>query len=156
MEQLSNAIIQAIVSQGGYTISSRNVDNDSIDNTICSRNGKRPQIDFQLKTTYSPEFIEKGEKLSFSLSLKNYNDLRIETINPRILIVIILPKDCKKWIEYEPEKIILHSSTYWVSILGQEEKGNTDKVTIHIPKKNIFNTDQLEILFNKIQNGEKI
>lgn len=156
MEQISKAIIQAIASQGGYSISSRNVDNDSIDNTICSRAGKRPQIDFQLKSTYTPQFIEKGNSLSFSLSIKNYNDLRIETINPRILIVTILPKNIEEWIEYDIDKIILFSSTYWISILGFEEKNDNKDVTIHIPKSNIFNKEQLDLLFKKLHEDEKI
>lgn len=156
MEQISKAIIHAIASQEGHEVSFRGTDIDSIDNSIHSIEGKRPQIDFQLKSTSSPVFIEKGKTLSFSLSMKNYNDLRIETINPRIIIVVILPKDINNWMEYDINKIILYSSSYWVSIQGHEEKSNTNEVTIHIPKTNVFNSNQLKILFNKIHKGEQI
>ena len=159
MEQLSKAIIHAIASQEGHEVSFRGTDIDSIDNSIHSIEGKRPQIDFQLKSTSSPNYIHDNQTISLRIPIKNYNDLRIETINPRIIIVVILPIDINNWMEYDIDKIILYSSSYWVSILGHEEKNNADKdgkVTIHIPKTNILNSNQLKILFNKIHKGEQI
>ena len=35
---------------------------------------------------------------SFPLPVKNYDDLRLEAINPRILIVLVMPDSIDEWI----------------------------------------------------------
>lgn len=50
-------------------------------------------VDVQLKATAS-NAVEKEEHLSYSLPIKNYNDLRsLATTAPQLLVVLFLPAD---------------------------------------------------------------
>ena len=62
-----------------------------------SRIGKRPRIEFQLKAT--SQDVLKADHVAFPLPIKNYDDLRVETITARILIVLVMPENEIEWLE---------------------------------------------------------
>jgi hypothetical protein len=59
------------------------VDDDSVDGVIIGRRGKRPRIEFQAKA--SARNLLNKDHLVFPLPIKNYHDLRADTIIPAIL-----------------------------------------------------------------------
>ena len=79
-ELFSKAFVKALAAQSGLRSAEPDVDDDSIDVIIRGRGYptgiRNPQIDVQLKCTANDEGDE--DFLKFSLSLKNYNDLRGE------------------------------------------------------------------------------
>ncbi|KAB8316949.1 DUF4365 domain-containing protein [Tolypothrix campylonemoides VB511288] len=89
-EQLSNAYVRAIASVAGCSLYKPDVDDDNVDIGIASRGGTEPilspRLELQLKCT-SRDTLEESY-IKYPLKLKNYDNLRINTLVPRILVVV--------------------------------------------------------------------
>src|SRR5438034_11405107 len=91
MEALSRVYVSAIAARAGYTVGHAEPDRDSVDLFLNAGGAMRPQIGVQLKATATiPQDVAD---FSFPLPIKNYDDLRIATQSPRILIILALPAD---------------------------------------------------------------
>jgi hypothetical protein len=150
MEALSRAYVGAIAARAGYDVTRPEVDRDSVDLIVSAKGDMRPQINMQAKATTGVS--EEGEQFSFQLKIKNYNDLKIKTQVPRLLVVLALPNDDADWIHHSPERLLLRRCAYWKSLLGMPE---TDKgsIAIHIEKANIFDVPTLRALMEKSRSG---
>lgn len=158
-EQFSIAYIRAIVAVAGYALEEIIVDEDSVDCSITQRGNERtfPIIEslrVQLKCTYAHK--PNSEDLIYPLSVKNYNDLRRNCINPRVLVVLHIPKNFEEWIQQNENSITLNHLAYWKSIKGMPETQNKDSVSIKIPTTQVITIDTLRNLMNKLANGEEI
>ena len=159
MEQFSRAYLRALTSANGYQLDEPDVDYQSIDATIKSAtlidNAKIPDpaIDVQLKAT--TQDIDKGDHLTYKLSIKNYDDLRCDTRTQRILLLLIVPNNPDSWVIHG-EKTLLDAKCYYKTLTGEKESSNTACITIKIPKTNIFTKDVLHELMCKIANGEQL
>ena len=131
-EQFSRAAVYAIASTAGCAVSERNVDDDSVDLSLCSKMlSRRPSVDLQLKCTGQDILAETS--LRFSLSKKNYDDLRIEDLLvPRILLVVLVPPAIDQWLDQDEGRLMLRRCIYWHSLRGRVPISN-ETVTIHIP-----------------------
>lgn len=152
MEQFNKAYVHAIASAAGYTTAKPEIDDDSIDIFIRSRakHGPRkaPQIDAQLKAT--ADFNIVGNEFKFDLSPKNYDDLRDDdVITPRILIVMLVPRDALEWVTCDDDGITLQKRAYWLSLKGLKPKSNTTSIRVSLPTTNVFNISSLHELMNK-------
>lgn len=76
--RLSLAYIEAVAARAGYQVSEPRIDDDSVDGLLMGREGRRPRIEFQAKATARD--VVGPEHISFPLKIKNYNDLRAETL----------------------------------------------------------------------------
>ena len=153
-EQFSLAYIRAVAAQAGYQISRPELDNDSVDGTLIADFGRRPRIDFQAKAT--SQQIKRGDNIHFALKIKNYDDLRSETRTPRLLIVVLMPKEKSRWLTQTQEQLCLRYCGYWVSLEGHQEVSNTTSITVHIPLVNMFNVEQLDDLMTKAEIGQSL
>ena len=140
--RLSLACIEAVSSQAGYQVVEIKVDNDSVDGTFWGDFGRRPRVEFQAKATARD--LARNGVIHFPLPIKNYNDLRRDTFNPRILIIMLMPDDPDDWIEQTDEALCVRHGVYWTSILGAPESANTDSVTVYVPMANVLDSDQLD------------
>jgi Domain of unknown function (DUF4365) len=50
----------------------------------------------------------------------------------------------------------LRRCSYWTSLKGHPNKPNTQSVTVHIPKENVFNPVTLLAMMERIERGEAI
>jgi hypothetical protein len=149
-ELFSKAFVKALAAQSGFRSAEPDVDDDSIDVILRGRGYKtgirNPQIDIQLKCTAS----DKGndELLKFSLSLKNYNDLRErEVLCPRYLFVLIVPSNCDDWLIHQAESSTIKHCGYWFSLKGMQPVKNSSSVTLNIPKSNrLTSKSMLELM----------
>ena len=91
MERLSLSYIEAVASYAGFQVVEPKLDNDSVDGILIADIGRRPRIEFQAKAT--AQDIRTGDQINFPLSIKNYDDLRIDSITPRILVVLLMPDE---------------------------------------------------------------
>ena len=139
--RFSLSYIEAVASQAGFQVVETRVDRDSVDGVLIADFGRRPRIEFQAKAT-ARDVIGEGH-IRFPLPVKNYKDLRIEAINPRILIVLIMPKETHEWINQTSDELCLRHCAYWMSLKGQPETLNTSSVTVHVPMTNVLNRNQL-------------
>lgn len=157
MEQFSSAYVRAIASVVGCVISKPEYDEDSVDFSL-SRRGKHgyiysPNVDVQLKCSYSVP-VENGH-IKFPLSIKNYNELRsVNVSNPRILILVIIPRDIDQWLDHNEQRLVLHHCGYWTTLRGLPETNNTTSVTIDIPQNQTFSTFALKTIMDKVGNEE--
>jgi hypothetical protein len=159
-QQLSVAYVHGVAARAGYTCQAQNVDDDSVDvqigakgyvherSVICS-----PRIEIQLKATSSQKLTPSY--LSFPLILKNYQELRATTLIPRLLVVLVLPKNPAEWMETSEECMISRRCAYWVSLLKMPESSNTSKVSVRLPRSQQFNVEQLQRLMERVSRQER-
>ena len=150
-EQFSRAAVYAIASTAGCAVSERNVDDDSIDLTLCSKSlSRRPSIDLQLKC--SGQNLLTATTVAFSLGLKNYDDLRIEDVFvPRLLLVTIVPPTLEEWLVQSEDQLLLRRCVYWQNLRGLPPI-ETGTITIHVPRTNVFTPAVLTGMMNAIHN----
>lgn len=149
MEEFSRAYIAAVSAHAGFQISRPGVDDDSVDGIILSKQGKRPRIEFQVKSTGQNLF--RDENIAFPLSLKNYTDLRTETIIPRILIVVMMPDSETRWLEQSEETLCLRRCAYWMSLSGYGDRQNVSTVTVHLPRSQRFTSGGLVAMMARVE-----
>src|ERR1051325_6276991 len=118
-EQFSRAFVHAIATIAGFSISRPEVDDDSIDLTLSAKGGagtlRRPRLELQIKCTHVDEVDE--ENFVYDLNVKNYNDLRIETIVPRIVVIVVVPaEDCATWLKFSEHETMIWRTAYWRSL----------------------------------------
>ena len=153
-ERLSLVYVKALAARVGFTTSEPDLDRDSVDVSIHGGGPYRPSLDLQLKATtkLGPEL--NGYHSFSSLSIKNYNDLRVETQAPRLLVVLDLPQDESRWMTVTPEELILRRRAYWLSRQGKGAVSNRQTVTVHIPVGNLLNVESLKTLMGRSRKGE--
>ena len=66
---------------------------------------RRPALTLQLKATADLAEAQGGFR-RFRLTIKNDDDLRIETQTPRLLAVLDLPHDEAQWMTVTPEELV--------------------------------------------------
>lgn len=139
--------LRAIAAVAGYTVSVPESDYDSVDLIVRSRKGRRSQLDFQVKCT--TQIVPSGESLSFELSRKNYDDLRADTIAPRLLFVVLVPKDKEAWLRQNERRMHLRYCGFWFSLHGFDQRPNATSVTVQIPRSNLLTPATLQALMTR-------
>ena len=143
--------MQAVAACAGYHIVYPQVDDDSTDGQLQGREGMRPRLDFQLKSTGQP--VIRNSDLHFSLPIKNYNDLRTETIVPRILIIVLLPQNDTEWLGQTEEQLVMRKCAYWQSLSHEPDVENTATITVKVPRAQVFSVEQVRELMTQIALG---
>jgi hypothetical protein len=151
-EAISRAYVSAIVAGAGYVSSKTETDMEGIDLTVHAAGPTRPRIDIQLKATINLGNAVDGT-FRFPLKSRNYNLLREQTMVPRILVVLDLPKNENEWLSVSPEQLIMRRSAYWHSLSGEAETKNKETVTISIQCIRRFDVQALKALMEKARNG---
>ncbi len=154
MEQRSLVVIRAVAADAGFQVVIPETDVDSVDGVLVGSLGRRPRIEFQAKST-SRDVIRGGD-LRFPLPVKNYNELRIPSWTPRILIVTMMPDEPEGWLSQTEAELCLHSSVYWQSLSGMPERSNSESVTVSIPTANVFDRRQLAALMSRAEAGRRL
>lgn len=157
--ELSYAYLHGVAAQTGCgcQISERLSDNLAIDARITANGIFAPapsltvfDIYVQLKATTSPNYISNNRLLSFQLRKSQYDKMRSTTIgNQWILVLLVLPPAKEDWLKVSPTALSIKRCAYWVSLRGAAAPpdGPSDKLTIHVPKRNRFTVASLrEIL----------
>ncbi len=154
MEQRSLAVIRAVAADAGYQVVTPEPDVDSVDGVLMASFGRRPRIEFQAKSTARDIILAQG--MRFPLPIKNYNELRLASWTPRILVVALMPNAPDPWLSQTPYGLCMHSEVYWVSLAGEPEEPNTYSVTVPIPIANVFDRAQLEAMMSRAESGSPL
>ena len=154
MEQRSLAVVRAVAADAGYQVVIPEPDVDSVDGVLMASFGRRPRIEFQAKAT--AQDIKLGDSLRFPLPIKNYDELRLASWAPRILVVALMPDASELWLSQTDDELCMHSGVYWVSLAGEPEKPNTSSVTVPIPTANVLDRAQLEAMMIRAEAGSPI
>lgn len=151
-EALSRAYTHAIAAAAGYTTYVPDLDRDSVDLGFKAGGAMRPNIHAQLKATTG--LRKAGSNLKFVVSKKNYDDLRVVTQVPRVLIVLAMPKNELSWLNVSPARLQIRRCAYWVSLRGLPDLPlSQQSKTIEIPMANLFDVGALKILMEKARTG---
>lgn len=153
MEQRSLVVVRAVAADAGYQVVRPEPDDD-VDGVLIGTARRRTRIEFQVKAT--TQDIIRGESLRFPLPVKNYDDLRLESWTPRILIVALMPDESEPWLLQTDDGLHLNSSVYWVSLAGRLPVSNAATVAVSIPTANVFNRAQLEAMMNRAEAGRAL
>lgn len=149
---LSIAYVQAIAARAGYSCGEPpGPDRDSVDIQIAASGAMRPKLDLQLKASTRLEGSEP--EFRYPIKSKNYNDLRVDTQTPRLLVVLDLPAEREQWLQVTTAELIIRRAAYWRSLRGEPETSNSSSVTIFIPKANIFDVEALTRLMDESRRG---
>lgn len=146
--------VKALAAQAGFTTSVPEADRDSVDLRVMAAGPRRPALDLQLKASANLAAPQAGFR-RFRLGAKNYDDLRVETQTPRLLVLLELPKDEAQWMTVTGEQLVLRRRAYWLS-LQQEGSKPTDQqtVTVRIPDNNVLNLAALKELMEQSRRGD--
>jgi hypothetical protein len=98
----------------------------------------------------------KPGHLAFRLPVKNYRELCDESLVPRLLVVLVLPKKSTEWLVTTEECMISRSCAYWRSLLGLPATANTTKVSIRLPRSQPLNVGQLRGLMERVSRKEPL
>jgi hypothetical protein len=159
-QEASYIYLHALVTRLGYSLERTFFDMDSVDATICAK-GKipgskgiilSPKIDVQLKST---EQECSGDPISFRIPMKNYDDLRRNTMVPRIMIVLFLPREMD-WLDWDFEKIVVYSKGYWTSLKGMDASVNYSRETIHLSQSQRLTNETIQQWMIAVANREEI
>lgn len=152
-EALSRVYVKALAARAGYATSVPEPDRDSVDLRIQAGGPRRPALDLQLKAT--TDVAPQDGSLRFRLSIKNYRDLREETQTPRLLVVLELPTNERRWMTVKSEKLVLRGRAYWLSLQqGHDEVVDQETVTVRIPEVNVLNVKALRGLMERSRTGD--
>ena len=153
-EGLSLAYVKALAARAGFSTAVPEPDRDSVDVRIMAGGPRRPALDLQLKATADLAEAQDGFR-RFRLRIKNYDDLRVETQTPRLLVVLDLPQDEAQWMTVTTEELVLRRRAYWLSLQrGHEEVERQETVTVRIPERNVFDVATLQTLMERSRNGD--
>ncbi len=151
-EALSRAYVAAVAAGAGYTLAVQDFDRDGVDFQVRAGGLMRPSLDVQLKATTR---LDQGgeDQFRYPLRRRNYDLLRQPALVPRILVVLDLPKDERRWVNMSTRKLVMRRCAYWADILGFPETTNTETVTVSISKKNRFDIEWLTKLMERARRG---
>jgi hypothetical protein len=149
----SIAYSNAVAAVAGVNVGQWEEDDDSVDITLRRKGGCAPTLDLQLKCTAAE--IAPGDTIPFTLSMKNYDDLRRPVQGARWLTVMFVPTDPADWITIEcPNQIVMQKCAWWMSLVDLPDVAGQQTVTVHLPKANVFSPaavtrqlDEMETMF---------
>lgn len=155
-EQFSRAYVQAVAAVAGFAWSEPSVDDDSIDLTLSDRGGggtiRSPKLDLQLKCHAHPAPTEPT--ISYPVKIKNYDDLRDDTVMvPRILVVVLVPDQLADWMNHTETALALRRCGYWISLRGLPTTTNTTTVSVTMNRTSQFSVDGLTQIMQRIRTG---
>jgi hypothetical protein len=159
-QQLSIAYLHAVASAAGFACQGHEVDDDSVDRTVVARGWlheksllRSPKIDIQLKS-FTRDPLRKDEaSFTFRLNRKNYDELRHQTQVPRLLVVLLLPREPEQWIVSDHERLAMKRAAYYVSLAEMADAPQKSKVPVELPRNNLLAVDALRRLMEQASRG---
>jgi hypothetical protein len=148
--ELSHAYLKALAAVSGISVEDVRVDMDSVDAYLAFKGMispdaalSSPRIEIQLKASSRNQVDSSGE-LSFVLPIGNYNDLRANSMVPRLLVLLNMPEDDSEWVSHTAEALILRRCAYYLNLKGSPESSNQTSVTVKFPVHNILDPASLK------------
>lgn len=160
--ELSIAYLKAVAAVSGISVEETRIDMDSVDARLAFKGLIHedallvsPLIEVQLKASSQNLFKQSGD-VAFALPVNNYNDLRANTMVPRLLVLLTLPPEAQDWVTHRPEELILRRCAYYLSLRGAAPTSNQDTVTVTFPKDNLLDPATLKGLMVRVAKEEEV
>lgn len=160
--ELSLAYLQAVAANEGFAVDIPHIDTDSVDAVIGAKGKvdissikRSPKIEVQLKASFNTT-INADDTISFSLTIKNYDDLRADTMVPRLLVLFALPPNQADWLTHYPDRLVLQKCSYFVNLKGLQASLNAGHQTVYVPVTNMLTPTALKQLMIKASKLENL
>lgn len=159
--ELSLAYLHAVAAEASFSVTVPHIDSDGVDAIVAGKgyltpesSRYSPRIEVQLKASFNVATNDTGE-IPFVLSGKNYEELRVKTMIPRLLVLFALPVDRLQWLVHEPERLILQKCAYFLNLNGLPARPDVDSPTVYVPIVNMLtpvSLRELMIRASKLEN----
>ncbi len=160
-EDLSRAYVLAVSAHAGYLVHFYDGHDYGVDgsiNEVTSLNNHFHEsgfsFDFQLKS--SVKWKETEQSIDYDLDVDTYDYLcerAKNSSNPIILIFLALPESYTEWLHISDDQLIMKKACYWVKVDGIPSDNKSSK-RVYFPKKQIFNVENLQLLFQELTTGD--
>jgi hypothetical protein len=158
-EELNLAYVLSIAASKKFSTELTRIDSDSIDATI-RYNGylstdsilHSPEIKLQLKATSNANI--DNDEIIFPLPIKNYNDLRLRSTCPRLLVIFCLPENSDEWLNHTNDELIIKKCCHYLNLNGYPESTNTTSVTVRVPLANVLSPETIHDLMLRASTQE--
>jgi hypothetical protein len=111
------------------------------------------RLDIQAKSTTRATLTTAH--VVYDMEVKTYEDLRDPEVNcPRILVLLVLPPDDADWLTLTEDQLLLRRCVYRHSLVGAPATTNTQTVRVHVPRGNVFSVEALQLIMDRIRQGE--
>lgn len=160
-EHLSLSYAKAVATIAGFSVEPISADMDSVDVSIRAK-GKlaaeslleSPVLDIQLKATQNWDI--QGNEFKFKLSVKNYTELSQNTLVPRLLVVLLLPKNQDDWFIQTSDSLCLKKCAYYHNLKDAQKTNNQDNITVTISTNCVFTPNKLLEIMTSISKRQSI
>ena len=159
--ELSLAYLHAVAAVASFSVTVPHVDSDSVDAIVAGKGYLTaessiysPRIEIQLKASINAE-VNVESKIPFVLSGKNYEELRVKTMVPRLLVLLALPADRLQWLLHMPERLVLQKCAYFLNLRGLPARPDVESPTVYVPVVNMLtpvSLSELMIRASKLEN----
>ncbi len=154
-EQLSIAYVHAVATAARCALESVRVDYETVDATIRQSaehdRYSHPAFDVQLKCT--SQNVARDDHLVWSLDRAHHDSLRDpKRLLPVVLVLLVVPENVSEWIHQDEERLRLTRCAYWMSLRGMPPI-TTESKTVHLPRANIFDVQQVLGILGRIGRG---
>lgn len=113
------------------------------------------KLDVQAKSATRAQLT--STHVRHDLERKAYDILRETAVGtPRILVVLVLPKDETLWTAQTEQALTLRHCAYWMSLKGSAPTTNRRSVRVPVPRANVFSLAALQGLMRRIKTGEPL
>ena len=164
--ELSYAYLHAVAAQAGMSceVSGRHADKMGVDATIRAVEKFDPNslltdfaLDVQLKATIQDQKIS-NDRISYYLKgIDRYDKLRKKTVvPPRIMVVLFLPKEKEKWLQWSEDELALRKCAWWVSLRDAKASNNESGQTVYLPKDQLFHSEGLREIMKRLSLEEEL
>lgn len=158
--EISLAYLHAVAAKVAFAVDVPHIDSDSVDATISAKglihpDSKlhAPRIEVQLKATFTCPLNDEGN-YAFSLPIKNYDELRVNTALPRLLVLFILPdSNSDNWVIHDVDKLVLQKCAFYLNLKGLAASSNAGHQTVYVPAINALSPSALNELMIKASKG---
>ncbi len=159
-EQFSVAYLQAICAIAGYVVYSPIPDVDKVDWTVCAPGVqgtlRSPRLDIQLKSQRR-EALGSSSDVRYELDRPTHDALAARNHHvPRILVLVLLPRDEDEWMHQTEAQLSLRRCAYWRCLAGEPSTPNATSVTVSIPRAQVLSVAALKAIMHRIADGEPI
>jgi hypothetical protein len=160
-EELSFAFVHAVAARAGFSCEIVRKDRDSVDMHIFARGQLHPASTFvspALAVQAKASVIEPlpEDTFDFRLKMKNYDDLRRRSLIPRVLVVLVLPRDPAAWLSLSAEELVLRRCAFWRSLLGAPASTHETYQDVRVSRAHPFTGEALHALMVRVSRQEDL
>lgn len=155
----STSFVRAVIGAAGYNFSKPELDRRSNDVSLNIGDAHETvtphyqHLRLQVKCTYAHNPASDGY-IHYPLKVANYNDLIKTNGEPRLLILVWVPKPLDThpdpWIEWKPDQTVFRYLGYWLNLMGQGAAKSKTTVTVKVPVCNVFDVSCVRYLVERM------